>query len=150
MDSGTTQAQIASFLAKFSPTIEAQLIEARERLRGFFPRGVELVFDNYNALVFGISPSESASGAFISIAGYPRWVTLFFLQGTALRDPDGLLEGQGKQVRSIRLTAPEDINSPAVERLVRQAIALHHDALLAAPVLSTVIKTVVAKQRSRR
>jgi hypothetical protein len=150
MESQDQETQIASFLAKFSPPIEAQLIDARERLRGFFPRGFELVFDNYNALVFGISPSESASGAFISIAGYPRWVTLFFLQGTSLRDPEALLEGQGKQVRSIRLAAPADINSPAVEKLVMQAIAQHHEALLAGPMLSTIVKTVVAKQRPRR
>src|SRR6478672_4349139 len=142
--------QIAAFLAKYSPAIEAQLIDARQRLRAYFPRGYELVFDNYNALVFGFSPTERASDAFISVAGYPRWVTLFFLHGADLRDPHGLLEGQGKQVRSVRLTEPKDINTPEVEALIAQAVLPYESAFLAAPSLSTIVKSVSAKQRPRR
>src|SRR5882672_1036865 len=95
--------QIDSFLGKYTPGVEAQLREARSRLRAMFPRGFELVFDNYNALVFGISPNERSSDAFLSIAGYPKWLTLFFLHGKDLHDPQTLLEGQGKQIRNIRL-----------------------------------------------
>jgi hypothetical protein len=150
MNASDPESQIASFLARYSPAIEAQLKDARRRLRAFFPRGYELVFDNYNALVFGISPTERASEAFISIAGYPKWVTLFFLNGTALNDPHGLLEGQGKKVRSIRLTNSSQINEPEVEALISQAIVFRRAALLAAPALATRVNTVVAKQRPRR
>ena len=150
MKISTPETQIASFLAKYSPTIAAQLTDARRRLRSFFPRGFELVFDNYNALVFGISPTERASDAFISIAGYPRWVTLFFLNGTALNDPNGLLEGNGKQVRSVRLKNPAQMNEPEIEALIAEATLPHRSALLAAPTLATVVKTVVSKQRPRR
>ena len=150
MNASDPEPQIVSFLAKYSPAIEAQLKDARRRLRGFFPHGYELIFDNYNALVFGISPTERASDAFISIAGYPRWVTLFFLNGIALNDPNGLLEGQGKQVRSIRLTNPSQINEPEVEALISQAVLARQPMLLEAPPLATIVKTVVAKQRPRR
>ena len=127
-----------------------QLREARSALRGIFPRGFELVFDNYNALVFAISPTGKTSEAFISVAGYPRWVTLFFLHGASLRDPHNLLEGSGKQVRSIRLETPASISTPEVEALIEQAVKPHRRALQAAPTLTTTIKTVVAKQRPRR
>ena len=150
MNASDPEPQIASFLAKYSPTIEAKLKDARRRLRAFFPRGFELVFDNYNALVFGISPTERTSEAFISIAGYPKWVTLFFLNGTALNDPSGLLEGDGKQVRSIRLTNPSQINEPEVEALISQAVLPHQSALLGAPTLATIVKTVALQQRPRR
>ncbi|SCX58795.1 DUF1801 domain-containing protein [Variovorax sp. EL159] len=150
MNAPDHEPQIATFLAKYSPVVEAQLRDARQRLRAFFPRGFELVFDNYNALVFGISPTDQASDAFISIAGYPRWVTLFFLDGAALDDPAGLLEGTGKQVRSIRLQAPSQMNTPEVEALIAQAVLAHRQGLLAAPALSTMVKTVVARQRPRR
>src|SRR6185369_8021734 len=109
------ESQISIFLRKYTPAVEAQLREARTRLRAMFPRGFELVYDNYNALVFGISPTERTSEAFISVAGYPKWVTLFFLHGATLRDPDGLLKGEGKQVRGVRLKDPANINSPEVE-----------------------------------
>ena len=150
MNASDPEPQIASFLARYSPAIEAQLKEARRRLRALFPHGYELVFDNYSALVFGISPTERASEAFISIAGYPKWVTLFFLNGTALNDPYGLLEGQGKQVRSIRLTNPSQINEPEVKALISQAVLPRQAALQTAPALVTIVKTVVAKQRPRR
>jgi hypothetical protein len=144
------EARIARFLAKYSPAIEAQLREARSRLRASFPRGFELVFDNYNALVFGISASESARDAFLSVAGYPKWVTLFFLHGASLRDPKGLLEGSGKQVRSIRLREPGGLDAPDVRALIAQAILPQASRLLAAPALATIIKMEVAKQRPRR
>ena len=111
MSNTDTESQIASFLGKYTPAIEGQLRDARARLCAHFPRGFELVFDNYNALVFGISPTKRSQDAFISVAGYPKWVTLFFLYGTDLQDPHGLLEGEGKQVRSVRLKSPDDIHT---------------------------------------
>lgn len=150
MKCADAEKQIASLLAKYAAAIEAEFADARARLRAFFPRGFELVFDNYNALVFAMSPTERAANAFISIAGYPKWITLFFLNGTALDDPDGLLEGKGKQVRSIRLKRASDINTPSLAALITQAMRPHHATLLAAPPLATTIKVIVAKQRPRR
>jgi hypothetical protein len=142
--------QIARFVAKFTPAIAAELRAARARLCARFPRGFELVYDNYNALVFAVSPTEKTSDAFISVAGYPNWVTLFFLPGTDLHDPHGLLEGAGKQVRSIRLRNPAQIDTPAVRALIAQAARPHAPAFRRAPALTTIVKAVVAKQRPRR
>ncbi len=150
MSDSSVESQIATFLAKYSPAIEAQLRDARSRLRALFPRGYELVFDNYNALVFGFSPTDSSKDAFISVVGYPKWITLFFLNGVALADPHGMLEGKGSQVRSIRLKSPGEINTPEVSALVSQAILPLEPALHAAPPLTTVVRTVVANQRPRR
>jgi len=145
-----TDARIEAFIAKYTPEIAAQLRDARRRLRARFPRGVEMVFDNYNALVFGIGPSDRTRESFISIAGYPKWVTLFFLDGAGLADPAGLLEGDGRQVRGIRLKTPADLDSPAVDALIAQAVAPHAAALAAAAPLSTVIKAEAGRQRPRR
>ena len=145
-----TERRIAGFIDKYTPAIAAQLRDARQRLRAHFPRGVEMVFDNYNALVFGIGATNQSRDSFISIAGYPKWVTLFFLAGADLHDPEGLLEGDGKQVRGIRLKTPADLDSPAVVALIAQAIAPHAEALAAAAALTTVVKMEVEKQRPRR
>ena len=150
MTDAAVERRIAACVDKYTPAIAAQLRDARQRLRARFPRGVEMVFDNYNALVFGIGPTDRSRDSFISIAGYPKWVTLFFLDGAGLDDPQGLLEGDGKQVRGIRLKTPADLDSPAVAALIAQAIAPYRDALAAASPLSTVIKMEVAKQRPRR
>ena len=144
------ESQIAVFLGKYTPEIEAQLRDARARLRAKFPRGHELVYDNYNALVFAISPSERTSEAFVSLAGYPKWVTLFFLHGARLDDPTRLLEGEGAQVRSIRLQSSLDIDTPQVSALIAQASLEHQSVFAGAPPLTTTIKSVAARQRPRR
>ncbi len=146
----SVDAQIARFLDRYSPEIAARLGAARHRLRALFPRGHELVFDNWNALVFGISPSGRTPDSFISVAGYPKWVTLFFLHGASLDDPHGLLEGRGKQVRGVRLDSADDFDRPPLAALVAQAIDRQRDALAAAPPLATEIRLVAAKQRPRR
>jgi hypothetical protein len=142
--------QVDGFLAKYTPEMEADLRDARARLCVKFPRGHELIFDNYNALVFAISATGKTQDAFVSIAGYPRWITLFLANGAALDDPHGLLEGDGKRVRSIRLKSPADLDTPAIDALIAQASASQAASLAAAPARTSVVKSVVAKQRPRR
>jgi hypothetical protein len=77
-------------------------------------------------------------------------VTLFFLDGVALDDPAGLLEGAGSRVRGVRLATAADFDRPEIAALVAQAGALREPALRAAPALSTVVKSVSATQRPRR
>jgi hypothetical protein len=142
--------QIKGFLAKYSPAIAADVQFARRALKRLVPRGFELVYDNYNTLAFGFSPTPRAGGAIVSVAAYPQWVTLFFLHGKGLKDPDGLLQGSGARVRSIRLAPVKLINARPVQELLRQALAPHQQELSAAPRLSSVVKSVSAKQRPRR
>ena len=150
MHASDVEQRIASFIEKYTPSMAAQIQEARSRLLSHFPRGFELVFENYNALVFGISPTEKSSQSFLSIAAYPRWLTLFFLHGASLNDPSNLLQGAGSQVRSIRLASPVEFEESGVQALVSQAVKPHIELLLAAPSLTTIIKMVAAKQRPRR
>ena len=150
MNHSETEAQIESFLAKYSPAIATELRAARGRLRASFPRGHELVYDNYNALVFAFAATVRTSDAFLSVAGYPKWVTLFFLHGATLDDPSGLLQGAGSQVRSIRLRSAEQLAEQPVQALIEQAARPHHEALFRSAALQTTIKSVSAKQRPRR
>lgn len=146
----STPSQISGFLAKYTPEIAAQLQSARQQLAAHFPRGFDLVYDNYNALVFGFASSERASDVVVSVAGYPKWATLFFLHGAKLNDPMQVLEGSGTRVRSVRLQPFVMLQEPAVQALILAAKLAASSALDAAPPLSTVIKSVSPKQRERR
>jgi len=150
MSDRDVECQIDGFLARYAPPIEALLREARSRVRELFPRGHELVYDNYNALVFAISPSGRTPDCFLSVTGYPRWVTLFFAHGNELDDPQGLLEGEGKHIRGVRLVQAADFDATALRALIDQAVRLRQAALDQAPPLATTIKGVSAKQRPRR
>jgi len=83
MSAADVERRIEQFIARYTPALLSHLPEARRMLCAEFPRGFELVFDNYNALVFGVSPTQLTSDSFLSIAAYPRWVTLFCLRGIA-------------------------------------------------------------------
>ena len=117
-------------------------------MRALFPRAIEIVYDSHNALVIGYGPTERASDALCSIAVYPRWVTLFFLDGMKLRDPKKLLKGSGKIVRQIRLIDAADLDQPAIRELIAQAIG--RSAVPFDGPRKLVIKAVSAKQRPRR
>jgi hypothetical protein len=94
MPTRTPAQQLRIFLAEFEPRLAASARSALSRLRKRLPGVTEIVYDNYNALALGFGPSDKASEAIFSIAVFPRWVSLFFLQGAKLPDPDGLLKEQ--------------------------------------------------------
>ena len=144
----TAEQQLTSFLAKYAPEMQKAAKAARRKMRALFPRAIEIVYDNYNALVIGYGPTERASDAICSIAVYPKWVTLFFLDGRKLRDPKKLLKGSGKIVRQIRLSDPADLDRPAIQELIAQAIGRSEVPFAGSRKL--VIKSVSAKQRPRR
>jgi hypothetical protein len=91
----SARSQIATSLAKYSPDMACQFRTARATLRRIFPRGYELVYDTYNGLGCGFSPTPRSSDVLTSVLAYPRWVTPFFFEGRNLEDPEGLLQGSG-------------------------------------------------------
>ena len=140
---------IDTFLARYDPEIARQARAARRRLRTQFPGAHELVYDNYNALVFGYSPTARASDAICSIALYPRWVTLFFLRGAELDDPEGILVGSGSTVRSVRLEDETSLDRPAVLALISAARAATRAPFSTRKAVVTVLQAVSARRRRR-
>jgi hypothetical protein len=146
----TPQEQLDEFLAKYTPDMVARANHALDRLRPRVPGAIEMVYDNYNALVVGFCASDRPSEAVLSLAFMPRWVTLCFLMGASLPDPGGLLEGDGNVVRHIKLKDPEQIDSPAVVELIRLAVARSPAPFDPSAPGRMVIKSVSARQRPRR
>jgi hypothetical protein len=135
--------QLASFIDKFSPDIAKQAEEVLQKMRELFPTAFELVYDNYNALAIGFSPTERASDTIFSIALYPRWVSLFFLQATGLIDPQKLLKGNGKVAKHIVITTPALIGR-AVRALMRDAVGKARVPFLGRGTHRLMIKSISA------
>jgi len=146
----TPATQLASFIAKYTPTIARQARRVLAKMRARLPGAVELVYDNYNGLVVGFGPSERASEAPFSVVLYPRWITLFFLQGAHLADTGRILKGTGKQVRYVILETPETLDDPAVSALMQAALKQVQWSPSRRRSRRLVIRAVMAKQRSRR
>lgn len=78
------QGQFEGFLSKYEPGVAAEAKKSLAKLRKLIPNAIEMVYDNYNALVVGFCPGMRPSEAIISIAVMPEWVSLCFLQGANL------------------------------------------------------------------
>ena len=147
----SAEAQLESFLAKYNPEIARDARECHSILRSLVPGAVEMVYDNYNALVIGFSPSERASEAILSIAVMPRWVDLCFVQdASTLPDPLGLLKGSGKVARHIVLESPRDLDKPSVRALLTVALERARVPIDPGATSRLIIKSISAKQRPRR
>jgi len=142
--------QVEGFIAKFDPKVAKLIRVSRRALRKRFPTALELVYDNYNFLAMGFCSSERASDCIVSLAAYANGVNLFFYYGAKLVDPGKLLQGNGKQVRFIRLESAAMLAKPQVEALLRAAVAQAKSPLPVAQRGRTIIKSVSAKQRPRR
>jgi hypothetical protein len=143
------ETRIEGFIAKFSDGIAAEIRAARAEMQRRLPGAVELVYDNYNALAIGYGSSEKLDDVVFSIACFPRWVRLFFFHGADLDDPDGLLEGAGAQVRSLKLPNLAVLDDPRVRALMAQALAKAPPIDASQPNRS-VVKSVSPNQRRRR
>jgi hypothetical protein len=144
------ETQIEGFIAKYSDGVAAELRAARAEMRRRLPGAVELVYDNYNALAIGYGSSDRLEDVVFSIAGFPRWVRLFFFRGSDLDDPAGLLEGEGAQVRSIMLASLSLLDEPPVRALMDQAMARAQRPIDPSARSRILIKSVSAKQKPRR
>ena len=141
----TTQQQLDRFLDAFTPPIAALARQVLHQMRRRYPTAYELAYDNYNALAIGFAPAARTSDAIFSIALYPRWVSLFFLQAKqTIPDPHGLLKGSGTRVRHVVL------DNPRVLQLMNQAIQLARVPFDPHATPELIIKSVSAKQRPRR
>jgi hypothetical protein len=146
----TPEAQLAGFIEKYSQEIGRRAKAALKKMRGRLPGAIELVYDNYNALVIGFGPTERTSDAVFSIALYPRWVTLFFLNGKGLPDPDKLLKGTGVRVRHIVLEDDGTLDEPSVRALMQAALHRSDRQIDKNGSRQMIIKSISAKQRPRR
>ncbi len=116
------QSQLDALLDKYTPERATAGRDCLKKMRARLPGATQLVYDTYNALGIGFGPSEKASEAIFSIVLYPRYVTLFFLQGVHLPDPERLLQGNGRIVRHIKLESPTDLDKPAIRKLMAVAL----------------------------
>lgn len=150
MGTKAPEGELNGFIAKYTPAIQAVAKEALAKMRQRLPGAIELVYDNYNALAIGFGPTERASEIYFSIALYPRWVSLFVMNGVQLPDPEGLLKGSGKGVRHIVLEDASTLDKPAVRAIMRLALERAPKKLDKKVPSRIVIKSISAKQRPRR
>jgi hypothetical protein len=141
---------VATFIAKFDPSVARVIRSCRTALRKRFPTANEIVYDNYNFFVIGYSATARPSDCIVSLAAAANGVGLSFYRGATLADPERRLLGNGKQNRFIRLPNAAVLDEPAISALLDAAAAQGPAALRAEGRGHTIIQSISAKQRPRR
>jgi hypothetical protein len=85
-------------------------------IRGCGDDVVELMHD-------GAPTACIADAAFAYVNAFKAHVNVGFFRGAQLTDPTGLLEGAGKNMRHVKLTPNDDIDTVALTKLIEVAYA---------------------------
>src|ERR1700744_2584981 len=112
---------LLKFMLPFPESVKACALWLREFVWDMFPETNELIYDNYNALALGWSPTDKAGDAFCSIAIYSGHVNFGFNRGSELPDKKKILIGDGSLYRYIKVKEREDFPDEYMKQLLQMA-----------------------------
>ena len=118
---------LLKFLRPFDDDKKEIALWLREFVWDLYPDANELIYDNYNALAFGWSPTDRVGHTFCSVAvGRSSGNVHFgFYWGSELVDPDKILLGQGNQYRYVIVKDKNGFQKRYIKRLLEMRTAIH-------------------------
>jgi hypothetical protein len=116
---------LLKFLKPFDKDIQETVLWLREFVWDRYPKTNELIYDNYNAVAFGWSPTDRVSHTFCSIAigRTSKNIHFGFYWGNEIADPKKILLGEGNQYRYILVKDKKDFPKTYIQKLVKEAFA---------------------------
>lgn len=122
MATGTKHPDISveALLADHTAKVRAVAERLRHIVRETIPDAAESVHGFWHSINY----RHPVNGYFCGIFPRTDAVLLVFEFGVLLPDPDGLLEGNGKQVRQVRITKAKEIRLRPLRKLLREAVDL--------------------------
>ncbi len=116
---------LLKFLEPFPTQVKETAMWLREFVWDLYPQTNELLYDNYNAVAFGWSPTVKVGHTFCSIAvgRSSHNVHFGFYWGSEIADPEKILLGQGNQYRYILVKDKNEFPKAYIKKLVKEAYA---------------------------
>jgi len=111
---------VDTFLKGYPPPVREIAVKAREAILSVMPDATEKVYPGWKVIQYGAGADMKS--VFAVLSPQRERVNLGLANAVDLEDPDGLLEGDGKAIRHVKLTSPEAASAPAVRELVRGAL----------------------------
>ena len=109
-----------------------QVKEIAERLRALiievYPEVVEVPWPKQKIVGYGVGPKKM-SEHFCYIGAFKKHVNLGFYYGVELPDPQGLLEGTGKNLRHIKVKNLEEVEQPALRDILQASLDERKESL---------------------
>jgi len=116
---------LLKFLKPFPEDVKNRALWLREFVWKLYPNANELIYDNYNAVAIGWSPTDRVGDTFCSIAvgRSSHNVHFGFYWGSKIEDPEGILLGDGHQYRYILVNTKSEFPKTYVKKLMKKAYA---------------------------
>src|SRR6266436_8460975 len=146
----SAETQLRGLIARFAPGHQRLIGTMRRWLRKRLPTAHEVVYEYHDFFVISYSPNEHGYEGVLAIRASANGVRLYFNRGKELPDPAKLLQGSGKQTRSINVEDASTLARPQVASLIDEAIARNRVPFAGAGRGSVVIRSASAKQRRPR
>jgi len=145
---------LLKFLKPFNEEITERALWLREFIWDLYPQANELIYDNYNALAIGWSPTDRVGHTFCSIAVGRTSNNLHFgfYWGSEISDPDKILLGEGNQYRYILVPDKNKFPKTYIRKLVKEAYANSLGKVKDKKQIvngQTIVKSVSAKKREK-
>ena len=142
---------LLQFLSPFDKDIIDIALWLREFVWDLYPQCNELIYDNYNAVAFGWSPSDRVGETFCSIAvGSNKYIHFGFYWGSKIADPEKILLGKGNQYRYIKIKTEKDFPKTYMKKLLKDAYHYSLSIMKENKVDlkgATIVKSISAKKR---
>ena len=143
-------------LSKFLKPFGKEINEIVFWLRGFiwdlYPNSNELIYDNYNAVAFGWSPTDRVGHVFCNIAvgRTSKNIHFGFYWGSEIADPEKRLIGEGNQYRYLLVKSKKEFPKIYIKKLLKEAVANSLSKVKDKKQLmqgQTITKSISAKKR---
>ena len=109
-------------LARYEAKVQKLALAARNLILEEAPQASEFIYEVYT-IADHFSFTNRPGDAFVFTTTHANWVNLGFNFGALLPDPAGLLKGDGKLIRHVRIAQAADLEASGVRELLRDAMA---------------------------
>jgi len=106
-------------LNNYDDAIRELAIEARALIVKLIPKAEEKIYFGWRVVRYSLN--GAMGGQFIAIGPHKKHVNLYFMNGTELDDPKGLLTGEGKKMRHVTITEAKQLKSAALKTLIKSS-----------------------------
>lgn len=115
--------ELLIFLKPFKPELSKLVLWLREFVWDLYPSVNELIYDNYNAVAIGWSPTDRVGYSFcnVSVMRTNESIQFGFYWGSQIEDPEKQLIGNGKQYRYLVVQSKKDFPSAYIKKLLKEA-----------------------------
>jgi hypothetical protein len=117
--------ELLKFLSAYPEERQQTVLWLRDFIWDLYPQCNELIYDNYNALAFGWSPTDKLGHTFCSIAVFRTNYNIHFgfYWGSEIADPEKKLIGEGSQYRYILVGDLNGFPGSYIKKLLKEAYA---------------------------